>query len=344
MPRGFSRWIWKILIDRPSSHYQMLELWIFLPAVVLAGIATSYTDICYHKIRNNWIIGCLAYAIIARLILFAFGEGHLLDFSLAIAISAVLGIAFWLNCYWAAADAKMYIALSALFPLGAVSEEVRLLIPVYILAFSFTAAFAMQLVGFLKRVRLVHFTGLFEKTFELKSLILTAMIYLSIQWPISYVTSSLSHLLTAIVMMVLPIGRIKRLVPFLILVIVAVFRLALDSSVFALSFLLQFMAVLLLFRLLKGFFKGAQHNVFVSKMDVMSLMSGMVLQKGIARKDGKPLEVNASCLSDMDIKLIRRSSRKGEINNEVEVAESTFFAPYLLIGTLLALIVKGFYA
>ncbi len=100
----------------------MLIYW-FLPMILFLGIVTSYGDIKFGKIRNNWVLMAIVYAITVYAFLFLSNNvyGLTIDFILRIALNAmfalVTGFALWYMGLWKAGDAKLFFAFVTLVPI-----------------------------------------------------------------------------------------------------------------------------------------------------------------------------------------------------------------------------------
>jgi hypothetical protein len=314
----------------------MNELWIFLPAIIIAGIATSYSDMKTFKIRNYWIVGCLVYAISARLLLHFFGDAHLFEFLMVFLFSSVIGIGFWLKGYWAAVDAKMFISLCALAPLGALGDS-YIMYPLFFLAASFSLAFAFTMIDFVRRLRRRDFKGLLRESFRYKELLRSGVLYLYIQWILSALAVSAPYLLSVVIMMLLPTDRLRKLLPLWVAVCLILLRFLIDRNALTLSFLLSLVFMLIGYRLFRSCLKTLQRRVFAKETDPASLQPGMVLGEGLKQK-GELIELHYDCLTAGDIRKIRRLAAKGKIDGKALVQEYTFFAPYLAAGAILALL------
>jgi Flp pilus assembly protein protease CpaA len=100
--------------------------YLLLPAIVLFGLATSYSDIRHGKIRNRLVAAAIIYSFLATaavtLSLVLAGEpvfsGYLPAYTVNIAAALVFGFGFWYAGLWGAGDAKLFVAYSSLVPLS----------------------------------------------------------------------------------------------------------------------------------------------------------------------------------------------------------------------------------
>ncbi len=118
-----------------------MELLFFVPAIVVLGVMTSYTDIFTGKIRNKHIIAALAFIPVAYAVLMAYSSvigieirfSYLSDLAVNMAIALVFGFFAWHMRMWSAADAKLFLAYSGLVPLTAYSNAYIAYFPSFIL-------------------------------------------------------------------------------------------------------------------------------------------------------------------------------------------------------------------
>lgn len=120
---------------------------LFLPILFLIGLITSYEDFKYHKIRNKWIIFGIAWGLGLLILLFFwnfvgtlvthfFNKNNAFYFAyfkvsiftvplpffqqsiINFIISIFVGYIIWLNKFWSAGDAKLFIVCSLLIPIS----------------------------------------------------------------------------------------------------------------------------------------------------------------------------------------------------------------------------------
>ncbi len=98
-----------------------------LPAIIMLGIAASYTDIRQGKIRNMHCAAGIVYGLLslgaASLIFYATGEHistkYYADFFVNLLIATAISLVIWSTGLLTAGDVKLFIAFSALVPLSA---------------------------------------------------------------------------------------------------------------------------------------------------------------------------------------------------------------------------------
>ena len=105
--------------------------YLLLPMLFLVGMATSYEDIKYGKIRNIWIIlgfgwAVAIYALFFARDLFLGSSVHLLFLAKSLLngfIALFAGFLLWRAKKWAAGDAKLFFVFSLLLPVAYYRES-----------------------------------------------------------------------------------------------------------------------------------------------------------------------------------------------------------------------------
>ncbi len=92
---------------------------LFLPAVLLLGGASFYTDARYRIIRNRYLLAALAYLLVAYPLLIASSGSLQLNLSLFLLnlfLASAAGYLLYHYNVWAAGDGKLFIIFSLLAP------------------------------------------------------------------------------------------------------------------------------------------------------------------------------------------------------------------------------------
>ncbi|HNX82593.1 MAG TPA: hypothetical protein PKL77_10675 [Candidatus Omnitrophota bacterium] len=99
---------------------------LFLPAIIVIGLLTSYEDIVVSKIRNCWVV--LGFLFIG----FVYGGAYIVSwhthttisflhgfdkFVINIIVSLVISYTFWKVKLWGAGDAKLFCLFAAMIPI-----------------------------------------------------------------------------------------------------------------------------------------------------------------------------------------------------------------------------------
>ncbi len=131
----------------------------FLPAIVVVGIATSYEDVRFGKIRNKWIILGIVYgAVLHVCFLLEDNEGQEALFLLSNAVlSFIVGYALWIFRLWSAGDAKLFIVFSFLIPVNNYMNPAIKFFPSYILLINIFVPVCFILLAIVIYYFLAHF-------------------------------------------------------------------------------------------------------------------------------------------------------------------------------------------
>jgi len=103
----------------------MILDYLFLPALFLIGLVTSYQDFRYGKIKNKWIISALiwgigVYSIFSIWNLFSDSPvsfPYILKVLINGSLALIIGYLLWRFNLWSAGDAKLFFVFSLLLPL-----------------------------------------------------------------------------------------------------------------------------------------------------------------------------------------------------------------------------------
>ncbi len=299
-----------------------LEL-IFLPAILLLGIITSYQDFKFGKIKNKWIILALSYFIIVYALGIFFytfyGElnvEYIIELSTNILFAIFIGFGLWYLKVWTAGDGKLFIAYSVLIPLSVYSLGYQkyipcsvLLINIFILAFM-VLFFSMVFKIKFKNLKKVSLNSL-KESFELKQVLFLIINLFAIFWVIGILLSLvnlnnplLKISLTMLIFLSIPKKYKNKSIYFLSGFVIL--RLIIDKSVYSWTFLINFIVLIFLGLFIRSFLlKGVNQlgqEIFSKEISVNKLKPGMILSEVIIKKDKKELK---SLQKNKDTKIIK---------------------------------------
>jgi hypothetical protein len=360
-----------------------------LPAILFIGIITSYQDFKFGKIKNKWVLFGLFYFITFHVLLALFGfpvvisnSSYWVFLGVNVLFAFFIGFGFWLIRLWAAGDGKLFLVYSVLIPLSAYSfnfnnlfPSLDILINTFVIAFIFIFFSMFFQISFqtLKKITLFSI----KKSFEPKQLLLRIINLFVLFWVVELFLS-LIHLQSNILKIALPMALFV-LIPkkyenkmkwvfagFLIL------RLVIDDSIYSWGFLTNFLLLLLVALLFRGFLeheaKALAEELFNEKIKINQLKPGMILGVSIIKKDKKELPLLRKAkieivkykgnyyvqqtksflssnpflgeepegLTREQIKLIKQMGFK-----KIIIGKTISFALFMFIGVLITLIIKG---
>lgn len=353
-------------------------LYFFLPAILILGVVTSYTDLNYGKIRNRHILFALiyiplVYAAIIAYFLFAgipVRVSYLADLGLNMAIALVFSFLVWHFGVWSAADGKLFFAYSGLVPLTVYSRTYFAYFPSFVLLINtFFPVFIYY------AIKLVFFTKLKEKGefFRKVKPGVVLDLFLNVFW-ISWISRLIAvfvkvdiGFLGNILIMVSIIFFIRRIATlWKISLLLSILRVVFDYSfVFTPDFLWQFISYSIIL-LLIFFVLMFSSSLFTRAVDIRKLKPGMMLsdyiycEKGIYKKmdeleafemlergiirGGNLLKIGKTGdgLTGEDIKRIRNlhGDKKLDFSN-IGITQMLPFSPFLFLGIILTVIAGG---
>jgi hypothetical protein len=372
----------------------MNDLIFFLPAIIALGVMTSYEDIKYGKIRNKWIIAALIYAFMAYIALIVFyylaetlNVRYLLELLTNTVAVIAVGFGAWFFGVWTAGDGKLFIAFSLLIPLSSYKLGYHAWVPsISLLINIFVPALLIVVVSMFFRMKKNHvknaFVALLKEIFEPKKLIVTIASLFAILWLVELALSKIglgnSFLIRAALAMAiyaLVESKMKTKAIYFMLAISSL-RLILDKTVYSLEFLIQFLFVVVLWRLLSSFLRGSipklGEEVFTDKVKVDSLKPGMVLGDIIQKKE----KATKQELDELKKKpyteiikyegtyLVKKPKEPGDFKNfigdesegitraqinklkkigvkDIRVSHTIAFAPFIFLGAILTIVSNG---
>lgn len=364
-------------------------MFFLLPAILFIGIITSYQDFKFGKIKNKWILFGLFYSLLfhAFLLFFSLSNWTLSSsywgtLGINLFLALLVGFGFWFIRIWAAGDGKLFFVYSALIPLSAYSLNFKnffpsfdLLINIFFVAFIliFCSMFFQVPFQTLKKITILSI----KKSFEPKQLLLRVVNLFVLFWFVELFLSFI-HLESNVLKIALPMA-LFLLIPQKyeakmkwVFMGLAILRFILDDSIYSFEFLKNFLLLLVVALLFRGFLEHETNalgkELFNEEIKVSKLKIGMVLGVIIVKKDKKELPLlkkakleivkykgnyyvqqpksflisanflgeEAEGLTKEQIKLIKKMGFK-----KIRVSKTVSFAIFIFIGALLTLIIKG---
>ncbi|MCK5025861.1 MAG: hypothetical protein KAS15_04675 [Nanoarchaeota archaeon] len=366
----------------------------FLPAILVLGVITSYQDIKIGKIRNKWTIMALAYAFVAYIGLiihtyFTVGirAHYIIELVTNMLFAIGVGFGVWYFGIWTAGDGKLFIAFSALIPLSSYSLGYQEWIPsITLLINIFVPASLMLIIFILFKIRIIYIKDVlksFSKEFFQPRQLLNSAIYLfAILWIMQILLSSIGLGSSYFLRFILTLGAFAAIQKkfgnktLYIMLAISLARLAIDKSIYSVSFLIDLLLLLFIWIFIRSFLTGSTNKlaqeIFAQDIDINKLKPGMVLSE-IIEKKGKINEEELNTLKKQaGTEIIKYKeeyyikNRKSSItqNNYIDeeaeglttrqiskirelgfktirVSQTMPFAPLIFLGVILTIIAKG---
>lgn len=357
----------------------ILELLAFLPGIAYLGLATSYSDAKYGRIKNKDILFALIYAIAAYFFLILFYKyngfpirlSYLLEVVSNGTISLATGFLLWHFKLWSAADAKLFFGYSLLIPLSVYEFGYIKYFPAFILLMNTFIPFGFYIVP-----KIIFFMPINEKKKQLHEFrwgffIDMILIFFVVTWAIKlisrYIGINLNLFLSLLLIYSLTLASKKIFGKFFtyFLVLSALLRVLLDfSSIITAEFLKQFILFsFFIFMVYAVLLLGS--NIFKREIKIEKIKPRMILADCIyfdekAKKYKKmdaselqtvknsknkrllELEGYAEGLTESDLDKIKNLHLRGKLEfSSIKVQQTLPFAPFLLLGVVLTLISRG---
>ena len=324
-----------------------MELLLFLPCIILLGIITSIQDVKFGKIKNIWIIIAIAFSIIVNAGLITFywvngvlNLGYVAEMLTNLAFAIAVGFGLWASGIWTAGDGKLFIAYCALIPPSVYSFGYQKYFPAFALLVNLFAVSAVILVVFmLFKLRSKNIKNIAKQAkFEPKKVILTITNIFAVYWIVQILLSAIgadSYLLRIFATIILLSVVQKKLKDYFIYIALAlsVLRLAVDSSVYSIQFLMNFIIILISWGVFASFASGTLsklgREIFSKEISIKDLKPGMVMG------DNK-ISAEPEGLTKSDIQKLKRMKLK-----KVRICQTLPFAPFMFLGVIITLIAKG---
>lgn len=151
---------------------------VFMFAVIVVGLITTYEDIQTSRIKNEWVIAGLSYSFLVYSLIWTvyqmsaikifpdtWGSNvfylvmNLDKWAINLAVSAVVAYLLWVLKIWGAGDAKLFICYAGLIP---VSQYSRVYFDGYFVSFQLLMAIFIPATVFLFLRTAVYFLKRFD--------------------------------------------------------------------------------------------------------------------------------------------------------------------------------------
>ncbi len=275
----------------------MILLYLLLPGIILLGIATSYTDIKYGRIKNRHLVFGLLYAAIIYLVYFCTGYiraslsyGELIETGTDFLIAAVVAYMLYHTAIWTAGDAKLFIVYALMIPPTVyVNGHVPFFPAIAILINTFVPFFVFYFIRLMVSAQKNIKLSALKNSFDPKKILVLALSIFALMWPIRLLSGLLgtinpllaqffSNFFIVVLLLFLLMSLLERVlaINFLwVTIITAVMRLLLDRSIYSMLFLEQFLVIVLSFIFVRFFILQLTHSIYVRHVDIHLLKQGM---------------------------------------------------------------------
>jgi len=349
-----------------------ISILLFLLLIFYLGIKTSHSDIKEFKIKNKDLIHVGLLGVLLHIVVFvlnylgiAFSNIDYKYLLINIILTCVLAIGLWQVKIWSSADSKLFMLYSLLVPV----EIYRLGTIQYfgsftILTHAFVLIILVMLFQMLKNGTVKKYLngineGISKENFSLNILGILFIIHWFIRFVLKYIDPSYIVIISVFTFLFLG-TYLKELFDkykYLLIILVCV-RLVIDSSLYSVSFLIQYVGILVVYCLIL-LFQHLPSRVFSNKITLDKLRVGMILRAPIVMIDSKYVQLTPikakNMLKGKDVSrlkvLVNKESRginASELklilknyDKRIEIEDHTCFAPYLFAGVLITILCEG---
>lgn len=340
----------------------MLIYW-FLPMILLLGSVASYEDIKFGKIRNKWVLLAIVYSIVVYIYLFLFNNGYNLnvDFILRMVLNSIfafiMAFALWHMGLWKAGDAKLFFAFVVLVPihLKGFSSFFIILAATFVPVMAYFLAQIFLKTGY--KEKLSHF----KRALEPKTMLRIALFIFGVSWLVQISLNSLGlrgNIFLLLLIMYLLYNFVEKVLRFDFVYIafaVSLARILFDKDAYTFSFLPGFLALLLLFLIIRVFIVSMGMKYFSGEVQLSQLREGMIPAEVIFKRGGRyfkrmksfaiigeakargKLLFNQNVLGKNDIKRLKSLQKRLPFRT-LRIQAEMPFAPFLFLGVLITII------
>lgn len=345
-------------------------------AVLIFGIYTSYTDIKQGKIKNISILLMLISGLFINIFftktLSTFDLNMNSDFiqsSVNIIVSFAFGFFLWSAGLWSEGDAKLFLGYSLLLPVFTYKHGYIPFFPsLVILVNTFIPIAIFYIFNSFLHIKLKNLKISIKQIFSPKK-VMNLILYIFglffiLQLFLDYFNITLNFILQMLILFVLMevLDKISSKAILILSIIGSVLRIVSSfSSIFALSFLFQFLSTVVIFsifKLLIGFTEFYSESVKIKYLKAGMALSERLIKtkKGIEKKEISLITVfdifqsvkegffgdAKTRLTEGDVKELQELQKEGKIKfDEIKITKTVPFAPFMLFGVLLTYFLQG---
>ncbi|MCD6557540.1 MAG: hypothetical protein J7K31_00715 [Candidatus Aenigmarchaeota archaeon] len=350
---------------------------VLVSFIIVFGILTSWEDIKHFKIPNYYILFALLFAFLENASYAFTAQEYFISFIINAGFSLLVGYGLWLIRIWTAADGKLFFAYSLLVPLSVYYlGYVKYFPSMIIMINTFVPIFLFLVINLLVKTSTQEKIMMLKKTFNRATIMNMFLIITVMSWFVGILFGFLhiprnfflSFLIIFLMFFILRAKLGKNFTKTLLICLLV--RIILDYQTFLyLSFWIGTIKTLIFFLLAVFFVFNMGVLKFNSNVNIKDLKPGMLLSEIIVEKDGKysksltlPMPTRFAILKSLierakesaviscpssgitkeDIKKIQQLKKEGKLDfDHLMVQQTVSFAPFLFLGVLLTIILKG---
>jgi len=345
-------------------------------SILIFGMVTSYTDTKYGKIKNIHII----LLLIAGLLINIFFTKTLLNVSMNpkedflqtiinFLITLTFGFFLWSAGLWSQGDAKLFLGYSLLLPVFTYKHGYIPFFPsLVILINTFIPIAIFYILNSFLHAKLKNLKASIKQIISPENLINLALYIFGLsfilQLFLNYFHINLNFIFQMVILFVLMevLNKISSKATLIFSAIGSIMAVVFSfSSIFTLSFLLQFLSTVVLFSILKLLLSVTEF--YSEPIKIKNLKVGMMLseqlvktKKGIEKREFSLMTIFdiiksmkesflgevKTRLTDEDVKELQKLRKEGKIKfDEIKITKTVPFAPFMFFGVLLTYFLQG---
>jgi len=335
----------------------------------MLGVLTSYEDFKRNRISNVYIIAAVVAAFFTNIVdnylamaPWSTKQLYMQTTILNACISLLAGFVLWYFKIWRAGDGKLFFAYASLLPIStyyygylnyfpSFAILINTLIPLFLL---------LTLNLWITTDSNEKFETL-KKIMNPKQIFYMLVLLISTQWVLSflfhYLLSTDDVFITGYLSLFILIFFMDYFQESLykLSVVVALLRLLMDyGTITSQTFITHFILPFALLILAINFIMGLSSFRFNERVRIMNLKPGMccserIIQKGrfyitsaTSKEAAKYLNINYENLTNSDVEKLKKLYKVHKLKfNELTMRQTMPFAPFLFLGVLLTILVRG---
>jgi len=339
-----------------------------LAFILILGAITSYEDVKKNRISNKYIVSATIVAFLTNVVWNYLATApwdtkllYIQTTLLNACLCLLIGFLLWYLSVWRAADGKLFFAYAFLLPISTYYYGYTQPFPSFsILVNTLVPTFLILTLNLWVATSNDEKFGIVRTLANRRQLFYMLLSLLSVQWLFSILFKHLAltndFLITGLFSTLLLLFLTNRFgsVLYEISIPLVLLRIILDyEPMLSINFIIQFLTLFALFVLL-NFITNLGSFRFNERIKITELKPGMHCAEKIVRRgklyvvsapptnEAEYLNINYENLTNDDIKKLRLLRSKDRLKcPELTVRQTLPFAPFLFMGVLLTILIRG---
>lgn len=350
----------------------MLEI-VYILSIFLIGAIISYEDWKKSIIRNKLLLVLLVIGILYYSYNFSFVKSNLSSFLWNIFWAIFVGVFFWFIDIWPSGDAKLFIILSIVLPIGVLIASG---FPVMdFLINTFVPLFIVYLFIILIKTGKKEIKEALKFAFDPYRIFLIFIVILGFLWFIMKGFTLIGipmNIFIFVIILFLVMEFVNKFLSFrleILYIVLAFLRVIIDfRNISTINFILETFSIIFIYLFFRFFILRLSYNLNTQYVKISDLTVGMRPAEGILKKKERNKttyekirlfhfdyidflfqkrkkfihSISDEGLSKEDVKKIKYMSSKGKLLfDKILIYKTTPFAIFLLVGFVITILLKG---